>query len=99
MSKLKTIDQWVEFAKENKYPWAEKFSENVKIRRSKINCELENWKKEYPRAETVEKKVVTATSLKFAVLAGQGHWEETPEGFEFWRTVYESLGENIGGGN
>lgn len=97
MSKLKTVDQWVEFAKENKYPWAEKFSENVKVYVEKVNRELENWTEENPDSETVKKRVATDPHLKTAVLTGQGRWEETPEGFEFWRSVYESLGENIGG--
>jgi hypothetical protein len=91
MSKLKTVDQWIEFAKENKYPWAEKFAENVKIYVERVNRELENWTKEYPRAETVKKRVTRVAHLKTAVLTEQGHWEETPEGFEFWCAVYDSI--------
>ncbi len=70
---------WVGFAQSKKYPWADKFEANIRAHLESLE-EPQKW-------DYIKK---TVPSLPFAIARGFT-WQFTPEGADFWLSVYRSV--------
>jgi len=71
---------WVGFAKAKQYPWAEKFETAAHEHLNSLPGEREKW-------AYINRPI---PSLSFAIARGFT-WQLTPEGADFWLSVYRSV--------
>lgn len=75
-----TMFFWVGFARSKKYEWAEKFE-------TAVNEHLNSLPDEKVKFEYINRPI---PSLPFAIARGFT-WQLTPDGADFWLSVYRSL--------
>lgn len=73
------IGYWIKYAKSKNYYWAENFERNAEIFRLQILSKKSNT------------KIRTYSKLETAIYCAMDNWDETPEGYDYWKQVYDSL--------